>query len=350
MKSDSEKGARVPDFINSDDDRVAVEFAIQGFQVSRTIRLVADLLIADRIVPDVSSSVADLASASGVLPGQLLRAIRLLATYGIFRVDADETVAHTPRSLLLRSDTPHSLHESARFWTAPGAWRAWEVLDAALEGGNPYEVAWGVGRFDYMRSHPEEARLFDTFMAKSSGGRHNAIATSYDFSRAGMIADIGGGNGETLRRILAKFPGVRGLVFDREDVVAAIAPDGLADGRIGVQSGNFFEEVPAGADIYLMAWVLHDWPNREALRILRSCRTSIGSNARLLIVEVALDADPSRGRPSNYFLDMQMMAMYGSACERTEDEFRALLSAAGFDLVQVIGTPSAVSILEAVPR
>jgi O-methyltransferase domain len=187
-------------------------------------------------------------------------------------------------------------------------------------------------------------------MAKSSGGRHNAIATSYDFSRAGLIVDIGGGNGETLRRILAKFPDVRGLVFDREDVVAAIPLDALADDRIGKQSGSFFEGVPSGADIYLLVWVLHDWPDEDALRILRSCRPRIGPHARLLIVEVALDTDPSRGQSSNYFLDMQMMAMYGSAHERTEDEFRALLAAAGFDLLRVIGTPSAVSIMEAAPR
>jgi hypothetical protein len=200
-----------------------------------------------------------------------------------------------------------------------------------------------------MQHHPEEARLFDTFMAKSSGGRHEAIATSYDFSTTGLIVDIGGGNGETLRRILSKFPNVHGLVFDRDDVVAAIPPDALADRRIGAQSGSFFDSVPAGGDIYLMVWVLHDWPDKEALQILRACRTRIGSNARLLIAEVALDTDPLRGPSSNYLLDMQMMAMYGSARERTEDEFRALLAATGFDLKRVIGTPSAVSILEAVP-
>jgi len=328
----------------------AVEFAIQGFQLSRTIRLIADLFIADRIPPDVSCSVVDLAAASGVLPGQLLRAMRLLAANRIFRVDADGAISHTSRSLLLRSDTPHSLHQSARFWTAPGSWRAWEALDTALDGRNPYVVAWGVERFDYMRRRPDEARLFDMFMAKASGDRHNAIATCYDFSRAGLIVDIGGGNGETLRCILAKFRSARGLVFDLEDVVAAIPADGFAEGRIGAQSGSFFDEVPAGADIYLMAWVLHDWSDKDVLRILRSCRARISSDARLLIVEVVLNTDPSRGSASNYFLDMQMMAMYGSARERTEGEFRALLCVAGFDLVRVIGTPSAVSILEAAPR
>jgi hypothetical protein len=47
---------------------------------------------------------------------------------------------------------------------------------------------------------------------------------------------------------------------------------------------------------------------------------------------------------------MHMMAMFGSARERTEAEFRALLTAAGFDLRRVIPTASLVTILDAVPQ
>ena len=101
------------------DDRLAVDLLMRGFQVSRTIRLVADLTIADRIEPDAPRNVTDLAKACGVLPQPLLRAIRLLAAFGIFRVDADGNVAHTPRSLLLRTDAPNSLHYGARSLTAP---------------------------------------------------------------------------------------------------------------------------------------------------------------------------------------------------------------------------------------
>src|SRR5688500_15853411 len=72
-----------------DDDRLAMDLLLRGFQVSRTIRLVADLGIADRIAPEAVSSVVELASASGVLPEPLLRAIRALAAFGVFRVDAD---------------------------------------------------------------------------------------------------------------------------------------------------------------------------------------------------------------------------------------------------------------------
>ncbi|WP_165914171.1 hypothetical protein [Sinorhizobium americanum] len=39
-----------------DDDRLALDLLIRGFQVSRIIRLMADLEIADRIAPEAGSS------------------------------------------------------------------------------------------------------------------------------------------------------------------------------------------------------------------------------------------------------------------------------------------------------
>ncbi|MGK9169737.1 hypothetical protein KXR53_25715 [Inquilinus limosus] len=333
-----------------DDNREAMDLLIRGFQVSRTIRLVADLGIADRIAPEAASSIAELALASGVLPEPLFRAMRALAAFGIFRLDAEGMVAHTPRSLLLRSDVPNSLHHSARFWTAAGSWRAWEALDVAFHGGVPHEAAWGVSRFDYLRNNPDEARIFDAFMANFSDDRHRAIAAGYDFSKSHLIADIGGGNGETLRRISALCPEVRGIVFDRPDVVAAIPPDALAGGRITPCGGSFFDGVPSGADLYLLVRVLHDWSDEDVLRILRSCRSAMEAGARLLVVEALLEPDPSRGRPTEYLIDMQMMAMFGRARERTRAEFSQLLTGAGFELTATIPTASSVTILEAAPR
>ena len=105
------------------------------------------------------------------------------------------------------------------------------MLDAAMTGGTPYEAAWNTSRFSYLRQHPDEARAFDAMMATFPDNRHSAIATGYDFSRVRMIADIGGGNGATLRQILTRFPDARGLIFEREDVIAALTPGDLMQGR-----------------------------------------------------------------------------------------------------------------------
>ena len=313
------------------------------------LRLVADLEIADKIAPDGGVPLTDLAAACSVLPEPLLRVLRALAAFHIFEISADGRVAHTPRSRLLRRDTPNSLYYAARFWTGPGSWTAWGMLDVAMTGGIPHETAWNMTRFDYLRSHPDEVRVFDAMMAHFPDNRHAAIAAAYDFSASRLIADIGGGNGAALRHILSRFPAPRGLLFDRADVIARLATDDLMHGRITAQGGSFFDSVPAGADVYLLVRVLHDWKDEDCRRILEACRRAMEAHAVLLLGEEILQPEPARGRATSYLTDMQMMAMFGHARARTEVEFRNLLGLSGFSLRRVVPTSSAVSIIEAVP-
>ena len=215
------------DTLTTDADREELDLLLRGFQVSRMLRLIADLGVADKIPLEGHVRVQGVAVACAALPEPLLRVLRALAAFRIFQVTADGAVAHTPRSRLLRTDTPNSMHHAARFWTGRGSWSAWGMLDAAITGGTPHEAAWNMGRFAYLREHPDEARVFDAMMANFPDNRHAAIAAADDFSGARVIADIGGGNGAALRHILTRFPAPRGLVFDREDVVAAAMPEEL---------------------------------------------------------------------------------------------------------------------------
>ena len=218
-----------------DKERLELDLLLRGFQVSRMLRLVADLGVADRIAPDGTVTVTDLAGACNVHPTPLLRILRALAAFNVFHVSPDGRVSHSPRSRLLRTDTPDSFHHAAVFWTAPGSWNTWVRLDAALAGENPHRVAWDMSRFDYLRRHPDEARAFDMFMASFPDRRHAAVAASYDFSAARLIVDVGGGHGEMLRHILGRYPAARGVVFDRLDVVQAIPADSrmLRQGAVG---------------------------------------------------------------------------------------------------------------------
>ena len=70
--------------------------------------------------------------------------------------------------------------------------------------------------------------------------------------------------------------------------------------------------------------------------------------AVLLLVENLVEPDPLRGRPADYLVDMQMMAMFGTGRQRSEAEFRALLAGAGFTWRRTLPTASPVSVVEAV--
>ena len=333
----------------TDTDRAALDLLVRGFQVSRILRLVADLGLADRIAPEGRIALSVLAKACGVQPQPLVRVLRALAAFGVFAVTPDNEIEHTPRSRLLRIDAPNTMHYSARFWSGPGSWHAWGALDVALTGHVPHQAAWNMSRFDYLRAHTEEARVFDAMMANFPDNRHAALASAYDFTGAKLIADIGGGNGAALRHILSRFPTPRGLLFDRDDVVRAIQPSELMNARIEAVGGSFFEHIPAGADIYMLVRVLHNWSDEDCLRILRGCSAVMASNTVLLLGEQILEPDPTKGRPIDYLVDMQMLAMFGSARERTQDEFQKLLVESGLMLRRVIATGSPVSIIEATP-
>ena len=220
------------------------------------------------------------------------------------------------------------------------------MLDRALKGEVPHEVAWGTDRFAYLRGHPEEARVFDDMMANFPDNRHAAVAETYDFSDVRLIVDVGGGNGAALRHILARFSQPQGVLFDRQDVVNELSSTDFMDGRIEPMGGSFFERVPPAADLYILSRVLHDWSDEDCIKILRVCRSHMQPGSRLLIVERIIEPDPTQGRPTDYLVDIQMMAMFGSARARTEDEFRKLLAKSGFALRQHIATKSPVSILE----
>jgi len=194
-----------------------------------------------------------------------------------------------------------------------------------------------------------EARLFDAMMAHFPDDRHAAIAAAYDFSGAQLIADIGGGDGATLRHILTRFSTPSGLLFEREDVIRSNSHDKLLGGRISLAGGSFFENIPRGADIYMLTRVLHNWPDADCLRILRVCRAAMERDALLLLGEQILEPDPADGRPTDYLLDVQMMVMFGSARTRTESEFTSLLADSGFVMRRIVPTSSPVSLVEAAP-
>jgi hypothetical protein len=115
---------------------------------------------------------------------------------------------------------------------------------------------------------------------------------------------------------------------------------------VEVASGNFFEAVPAGGDVYLLSHIIHDWSEDQCLTILRNCRKAMKPSGRLLIVEMVLPAGdvPHPGK----MLDMVMLVVPGGQ-ERTQAEYEALLAKAGFRLERVVPTESAVSVVEAFP-
>ena len=144
------------------------------------------------------------------------------------------------------------------------------------------------------------------------------------------------------------FPDIKGILFDVPAVIngagALLEKEGMA-ARVEKVAGDFFKSVPRGADAYMMKHIIHDWDDERAIKILNSIYAAMPDDGKVLIIETVVPA----GNEPHYskVLDLEMLVSPGGL-ERTAEEYRELLAAAGLRLTRIISTPSPYSIVEAV--
>ena len=319
-----------------------------GYWVSQALYVAAKLGIADLLV-DGSRPVENLATATQTDAPSLRRVLRALASVGIFTEASPGSFALTPLAALLRTGTSDSMRALAIMY-AEEQYHAWGNILHSVQTGQPaFEQQFGTSYFAYLAQHPEADRVFNEAMTGWTTQLVGAVLETYDFSPFKTIVDVGGSYGTLLAAILRSNPEARGILFDQPHVVAAaqeqLALAGVAE-RCTTVGGDFFVEIPAGADAYLLAQILHDWDDERSVAILQQCRRAMPAHGKLLVIELVLPRgeEPFFGK----WLDLHMLVLLG-ARERTAAEYGALFRAAGFELARVVPTPAGPSVVEAVP-
>ena len=328
--------------------QVAMLRMMTGYWVSQSVYVAAKLGLAD-LLSDGPRSHQELATAARAHAPALYRLLRALASVGVFAETDPGSFALTPAAALLRTDTPDSMRALAIMY-GEEQYRAWgDMLRSVQTGEVAFERMFGTSYFAYLAQQPASNETFNRAMTGWSARLDQAILAAYDFSPFDTVVDVGGGHGRLLGAVLRAHPGLRGVLFDQPHVVDEAGPQlreaGVAD-RCRIVGGDFFREVPAGGDLYILAQIVHDWDDERASTILRSCRRAIGPTGRLLLAEMVIA--PGDAPDIGKFLDLHMLALLGGR-ERTEAEYRALLAAAGFDLTTVLPTPTGTSLVEAIP-
>lgn len=232
------------------------------------------------------------------------------------------------------------------------------LLDAVRTGRTPHDAFHGTSFFERLTERDGDA-AFGARMGGSAADLARALASVDRVARARVVVDIGGGNGTVLATLLTAHAHLRGVLLDVPAVLGAaaerLAAAGVRD-RCTLVAGDFFDAVPSGGDVYLLSWILHDWDDERARRVLRACRDAGGGSAALLVTEIVM---PGRAAPRDaaasptfdpFVVDLQMLLLTGGR-ERTEDEYRALFASAGYELttVQPVRSVRGVSLLEATP-
>ncbi|CZR56364.1 related to O-methyltransferase [Phialocephala subalpina] len=206
----------------------------------------------------------------------------------------------------------------------------------------PFQYAFNtkVHYWEWLKTDPVQQAAFNAHMAltRMDRGQH-----WYEFfpveERFGnnspdtpLLIDIGGGLGHDLAEFHSRFPNLPGKLI-LQDLPAAIEDIKDLSSSIERMKYDFFTPQPVkGARVYYMRTVLHDWPDKQSLEILKNIREAMTKDSVLLLNENFL---PEKYVPLfNAEVDLSMMAMF-AAEERTEKQWKVLLEEAGLEVVKV---------------
>jgi hypothetical protein len=329
-------------------DEAAMRSLIGGAIRTQAVYVAAKLAIADQL--SLGARDADeIAQRVQADAATLKRLLRFLVFHGVFAENEDGRFALNGAAEFLQTAHPRSLRPSA-IRAGEGMWQvSARLLDAVQTGRTPYDDVHGMPYFERIAERGRD-NVFASRMSSSTAGLGEALARLDCVKRARTIVDVGGGHGAVLVELLRRHPHLRGVLLDREPTIEGartfIEHSGMRE-RCELVPGDFFDGVPKGGDVYLLSWILHDWNDEAATRILRACREAGGDDVTLLIVEVLLPPRAVAGEGNEhrviadpYTLDLQMLLLTGGS-ERTADEYRDLLREAGFEVKETTGFTSA---------
>jgi hypothetical protein len=167
----------------------------------------------------------------------------------------------------------------------------WQHLETAVRSGRG-ESHWG-------KWSEEEQRIASEGIAASTAPIAAALPEAYDFAGHRMVLDIGGGTGSVLVALLGRYPDLRGTLYELPETAAVARQylSGSSEGaRVDVVDGDFFKDpLPRGADIVLLANVVHLFSPVQNRMAVERVRRHVGDGTRLLLLDFW--TDPTHTQP-----------------------------------------------------
>jgi predicted transcriptional regulator/ubiquinone/menaquinone biosynthesis C-methylase UbiE len=317
-----------------------------AFIPARAIYVAAKVGVAD-LIKDKSLPAAQLAQELNIDQDALSRILRVLVTVGMFTQNDEGRFSLTSLGQTLRSDTPDSVRDYIILYHELGYQTFGNIMHTVWTGKAADVETFGTPIFQYLKSDESVGAVFHAGLRSRGRIEIASLLEAYDFSEAGKVVDVGGGTGALLSAILARYENLEAILFDSEPVIQqAQAERGGPLPRCELVAGDFFESVPHGGDTYILKFVLHDWYDEDAMRILKRCRQAMNDNARLLIIEGLIERTDKLTITD--VMDLTMLVSVGGM-ERTENEYTALLEKSDFRLQRIVPTSAAPFVLEAAP-
>ncbi|XP_044021598.1 acetylserotonin O-methyltransferase 2 isoform X2 [Siniperca chuatsi] len=233
-----------------------------------------------------------------------------------------------------------SLHEMI-IYQSQTIYPLWNnMVDAVREGKNQNEKTFGLPPEDIFQAiyrSEEEMLKFMGLMNSSWVLDGHDIVTAFNLSCFQNIVDLGGCTGALAREMAKAYPSSSVSVFDLPQVVETAQKHfSQENDAVVFQTGDFFSgEIPP-ADLYVLARIIHDWPEEKCLTLLKKIYDTCKPGGGVLLVEAML-FENRRGPVMAQIFSLNMLVQ-AEGRERPPSEYSHMLNKIGFHNVQVCRT------------
>lgn len=194
----------------------------------------------------------------------------------------------------------------------------------------------------YAAVRPSWTNIYPTDEIVAAGTASGSDSSS---SPRKLVVDVGGGLGHDLEKFRAKHPDVPQGSLMLQDQPAVVEKAKVVSPCVA-QAYDFFTPEPVkGARAYYVHNILHDWPDDKAVDILRNVASAMEKGySRILLHEIVIE--DQNAHPRATLSDLLMMMIF-SAGERSEREWRSIISRAGLKITKIWCIPESVeSVIE----
>lgn len=309
-----------------------------GYQVARALLAADELRLVD-LLRDGPKSLAEIANETGTHGPTLKRFMRILQISNIIKEREDEVFLLGPMA--------EGLSEAARGGVE--SYQAWSNILYTLRTGKPsFENMFGKQFYEHLGEDPGRVERWDNAMISVSKEWISAFLEVYDFTGVGSLADLAGGRGTFISKVLTLYPTMRGILLDRPHVIAmaesVVEAAGVRD-RCRLVGGSFIETVPSGADTYTICNALVDWDENQVLKIFMNCRQAMDKGGKLLVVDRLLPGSDHPDFEEMIFLDLFFLVLFGGGL-RAVNTYKKLFTRASFRVERIAPIGQQFSLME----
>lgn len=192
----------------------------------------------------------------------------------------------------------------------------------------------------FQQMSDEQAHVYHQAIQLYAEEDYQAVNQLIDWQSHQRVIDAGGSYGCLLFSLLKQYRHLSGVLLDLPQVIQKVVIPKNLTGRCELYTGDLFANWSVQADAVILARVLHDWEDTQALRILTQAKQALTKEGHLYIIEMLL----SDTTPVGSLLDLNMLVMTNGR-ERTLAHWQTLFSSSGFKLLRCISMSNIANIL-----